>query len=172
MNGVWVIGVDPSSRKLAGVAMSVFDPDEYDLWLVKLKERDPIELRCLAAFRTARAFTRRIRRLYDPVEIVVFIEGPLVGRGGVKTTVIQSKVHGATIAGFVSGGAAFARESNASTVKKAVVGTGKAEKHEIMQWVADTYPDLHTEIDGDQDLADAMMHCRYGIDTMEKAGKL
>ena len=164
-----VLGVDPSSRKLAGVASPVSGQQEPLLWSVTLSSKLPIEIRCMQAYRASRRVVERIRRRYGVDEIGVFMEAPLVGRGGVKTTVIQSKVQGAALAGYIAGGAEWVREGNASHVKKSVVGKGNADKDEIMTWLSETWPELHAAVDGDQDLADAAMHWQHGLLTMRKA---
>lgn len=164
-----VLGVDPSSKKLAGIATPTSGNAEPLTWLVKLSDKLDIELRCLQAFWASRAVTERIRRRYGVDEIGVFIEDPLVGRGGARATIVQSKVQGAAAAGFMAGGADWVRGGNASHVKKEVIGKGNADKDEIMAWVLDTWPEIHAAIDGDQDLADATMHWHHGLMTMRKA---
>ena len=165
----WVVGVDPSSRKLAGVAAPVDGDDEvFALWVVVLPSARPIEERCLKAYATARSFAKRLMRADPTREVYVFIEAPLVGRGGVSTTVKQSKVHGATVAGFLAGGAVHVREESVSRVKKAVVGAGNATKEEIATWCEVWKPAISEAVEGDQDLTDAAMHLQYGISTIKK----
>ncbi|UVF61510.1 RuvC-like resolvase [Gordonia phage DalanDe] len=163
-----ILGVDPSSKKLAGVA-SPLDGSDPTLWLVTLPDKAPIEVRCQQARKAARAVVRRIIRMYGVDHVGVFMEAPLVGRGGVKTTVLQSKVQGAALAGYIDGGAEWAREANASRTKKLVIGKGNADKDEIMLWVEESYPDIFEMIEGDQDLADACMHWHAGLDIARKA---
>ena len=161
------MGVDPSSKKLAGVA-SPLDGSDPIYWH-RVLPNESIEVRCLSAYKSARAVIRRIQREFDADRVGVFMEAPLVGRGGVKTTVVQSKVQGAVLAGFISAGAEWAREANASRTKKQTIGKGNADKADIMLWVEETYPDIFEDIDGDQDLADACMHWHAGLEIARKA---
>lgn len=153
-----IIGVDPSSRKLAAVASSMGD-DRADIYVKALPQDKPTA--CLMAFEWMRSIVEE-----RDGDVYVFIELPVFGRGGPGSTIPQAQVNGALLAGGHSAGASVNLVNNAR-VKKEVVGKGNATKDDIREWVRDNWPTLYSQIETDQDLCDSAMIHRYGSQVVE-----
>lgn len=159
-----VVGVDPSSKKLAFVTTVEDGPPEAFTHVMKQKD---LYARAAEAYEVTYQWALELFDNADPLmEIHVFIEEPVVGRGGVYSTLAQSKVHGAIAAAFVNSGVCDSvRGTNNSTAKKKVVGKGNASKPEIKAWAKQYWKQLYIVADDgkDQDVIDAGMHNRYGV---------
>lgn len=151
-----IVGLDPSSRKIA-MAISV-DGGKPKLQTKTLGMHD-LPRACYQAHRYVRSVVKQYTA--QGHHVFLFIEGPVVGRGGVGSTLKQTKTNGAMQAGAVGGGASVT-EVNNSTWKKQVVGSGRAGKPEIKKWIKDCWPYAYELADGDQDLMDACAILRYG----------
>lgn len=144
-----LIGLDPSSRKIALVYT--------DLSLDDLHVRAfPLPQAVIPALALAYRLTRRFVRRFTSKghRVVLWIEEPVVGKGGAYATIKQSKVHGAIVAGAVAGGAEVDTVQN-STWKKTVTGKGNNSKVQVAQWVRKNWKTLSTLAGPDQDLIDA-----------------
>lgn len=166
-----IVGIDPSSLKIAFVWTG--DDNRVQHKIVKLPKDTDFAVRCEAAYSETGRLLRRIERRHPGEAIFVFIEEPVVGRGGAYATISQSKVQGAILAAAqrvkavekVSG-------ANNSTAKKTVVGKGNAKKPEITAWAAKYWRALYdaslTHLKGDQqDIVDAGMINRYGAHVLK-----
>lgn len=92
---------------------------------------------------------------------MAYIEAPLVGRGGAKTTVVQSYVNGVVQACFVKAG--FTVELVYAQIwKKVICGNGGASKSDVGRRVRSRWPSVSRACNGDQDLTDAAAICLYG----------
>lgn len=151
-----IIGLDPSSRKIA-LAISV-NGGKPTLRTKALGMND-MPRACGVAYRFVRSVVREYAS--DGHHVFLFIEAPVVGRGGVGSTLKQTKTNGAMQAGAFTAGASVV-EVNNKTWKKRVVGNGNAGKPQVKQWARDCWPYLHDLADGDQDLLDAGAILRYG----------
>ena len=151
-----IVGLDPSSRKIA-MAISV-DGGKPILQTKTLGMHD-LPRACYQAHRYVRSVVKQYTA--QGHHVFLFIEGPVVGRGGVGSTLKQTKTNGAMQAGAVGGGASVV-EVNNQTWKSKVVGSGRAGKPEIKKLVKDCWPYAYELADGDQDLMDACAILRYG----------
>lgn len=163
---VQVIGVDLSSRKIALVWET---EDGYDSQTISVKK---------AAFR-ARELNELQMELgpllskiaVNADETYVYIEAPVVGRGGARPTILQSQVDGVVQAvayPFATG----TYSVNNKTWKKAVVGNGNSKKEDVAAWLAADHPVLDRLCDADQDLVDAACVCLYGRDVIDRAATI
>jgi Holliday junction resolvasome RuvABC endonuclease subunit len=104
-------------------------------------------------------------RLFPTIDLPdaqVFVEAPLVGRGGVSSTLPQAYVSGALQ------GALWSRGANVSLVnvsrwKKVVIGKGNATKANVAEAVRLRWPDLYRRTKGDADCIDAVAIALYGL---------
>jgi Holliday junction resolvasome RuvABC endonuclease subunit len=161
-----VIGVDPSSRKLAAVISVIGDEPNVRYLTKALPQDKPVA--CLMAFEWMRAL---IEEESKRGEVCVFIELPVFGRGGPGSTIPQAQINGAIIAGAQIAGADVSLVNNAR-VKKEVVGKGNASKDDIRVWVKEAWPKLYAKIEKDQDLCDSAMIYVYGKRTVELRDKI
>lgn len=161
-----VIGIDPSSRKLAAVVSVIGDEDNVITITKPLPQDKPIA--CLLAFEWARTLVEEHQHRGD---VYAFIESPVLGRGGPGSTIPQAQINGALIAGLQMAGANVTPVNN-SRVKKEVVGRGNANKDDIRQWVHDYWNDLYVKIEKDQDLCDSAMIYQYGSQVVNLRDKI
>lgn len=162
-----VVGLDPSSRKLALVYASFGNQDDLRSKCYELP-KDVIPALALAHKVTYHFVKTWVDRGY---KVVLYIEEPVVGRGGAYATIKQSKVHGACIAGATAAGAHCAAV-NVSTWKKIVVGKGNASKVQVAQYVRKQWRILSKLAGPDQDLIDAGCIYSYARRQVESARDL
>lgn len=161
-----VIGIDPSSRKLAAVISVIGDEKNVEIITKPLPQDKPTS--CLLAFEWARVLVEKHSPRGD---VYAFIELPVLGRGGPGSTIPQAQVNGALLAGLQMAGAIVTPVNN-SRVKKEVIGRGNANKDDIRQWVHDTWNDLYVKIEKDQDLCDSAMIYQYGSQVVGRRDKI
>lgn len=151
-----VVGIDPSSKKLA---LCIDGPKNYQFHTIRLPAG--LYLAAGAAYREVFSCLDELGH-YDKVS--VYMESPLVGVGGVHSTIIQSQVGGAVVAA-VSNSLRPTKlyMVNVGTWKKKVVGNGHAKKPEVAEWLEKNWPEAYHEAAGDQDLIDAACINRYGV---------
>lgn len=155
-----VIGIDPSSRKLAAVYCELGSEPDVEHRTEKLPQDKPVA--CLTAYEWVRTLvlTRPIQPVYVAIEL------PVLGRGGPGSTIPQAQINGALLAGAQSAGATVILVNNARA-KKEVIGKGNASKDDIRKWVKTAWPRLYSDIKTDQDLCDSTMIYVYGRNTVE-----
>lgn len=145
-----IIGLDPSSRKIAMVYARYGATESLHSKVIALPQ-DVIPALALAY----KATRRMVKRYVDQgAEVVLCIEEPVVGKGGPYATIKQSKVHGAIVAGAVAGGARVSAVQN-TTWKKSVTGKGNHGKVQVAQYVRKNWRNLSKLAGPDQDLIDA-----------------
>lgn len=166
MNRPAVIGVDPSSRKLAAVYGIAGREHAVRFTTMKLPQDKPVA--CLMAYEWMRdlvASQKRYGKVYAAIEL------PVLGRGGPGSTIPQAQINGALLAGaHVAEGEAIL--VNNSHAKKQIIGKGNASKDEISGWVAEYWPDLYESIEGDQDLCDSAMIYRWGVKVADQRDRM
>lgn len=102
----------------------------------------------------------------------VYIEDPVVGRGGARPTILQAQVDSLIQVAAVRFAHLGCYSVNNKTWKKAIVGNGNANKEQVAAWLATTHPVLSRVVDGDQDLVDAACVALYGKSVVERAQQL
>lgn len=169
-DNIVIIGIDPSSKKLA--AVTTVGDGGPTVWTARLTSTD-IGERAAAAYGASLAFVRNLP-IGPESRVFVFIEDPVVGRGGARATIVQAKVHGAVVAAFHRSGKCEAiKVVNNSHAKKKIVGKGNASKDDIKEWCRVYWRQAYRAAGNgvDQDLLDAAMINRYGagvIQTMDR----
>lgn len=151
-----IIGLDPSSRK---IAMAISVNGGKPTLRTKALGLNNMPRACYVSQRYVRSVVKEYTD--QGHHVFLFIEAPVVGRGGVGSTLKQTKTNGAMQAGAFGAGANVV-EVNNQTWKKKVVGKGNAGKPEIKKWAKDCWPYVYELADGDQDLLDACAILRYG----------
>jgi Holliday junction resolvasome RuvABC endonuclease subunit len=157
-----IIGVDLSSRKIAAIVLS--DDDEPPLaqtMSVPKKASRADELLILSE--QAEAFFTLLSSRY------VFVESPVVGRGGARPTILQAQVDGLVQSLAVKCGHRAVYPVNNKAWKKAVVGNGNAAKGDTAAWLAAHHPVLGDLCGDDQDLVDAAGVALYGAGIISRA---
>lgn len=159
-----VIGIDPSSKHIALVARQPVTKTlavaKYDL---REKKNSPYKPEVAAEAKYAiEAFLDSVSRMAAPrAGKLVFLEDPLVGRGGVRATMVQSFVSGVIQAVFVQAGFDV-KLVNVKTWKRVVCGNGNATKEQVARVIGTKWPKAHRSAAGDQDIIDAAAICLYG----------
>lgn len=160
-----VVGIDPSSYKIAVVVTNDTDVD-YELRTAHLsKTKKP--LACKQAF----GFINGLIDSYEDGQMLVYLEAPVLGRGGARATIPQSIIDGAIITAFALRDVPVVMVNN-SKWKKIVCLNGHADKPKIAATVLQIWPQLYKEADGDQDLLDAACINRYGVKLAKAAERV
>jgi Holliday junction resolvasome RuvABC endonuclease subunit len=161
-----VIGIDPSSKKLAAAIVLPGSSLPTVLTTITLSE-DRAEA-CYQAAGWGQALVLK----YDPV--FVALEAPVMGRGGPGATIPQAFISGALQAGMASAlhgpipRDLMVKLVNNQSAKSSIIQIGNASKDDIADWVARVHPNVFTQCVTktgklDQDLCDAVMLACYGV---------
>ena len=165
-----ILGIDLSSRKLALFVIDAKTGKSVMCSTVeapkKMKPR-PEVLKYLHD-----SFSSDLRVGFRGGDFTVFIEHPLVGRGGAHATIVQAQVQGVVMSTAIQFGALGVYEVNVQSWKKAVVGHGGADKDTVKSWLIDHHPALAELAGDDQDLVDAACVAIYGRDVVERGSRL
>jgi Holliday junction resolvasome RuvABC endonuclease subunit len=172
-DGLTILGIDPSSTKLAIVVGDSRGLAVKDHLTVKLSATDRP-----SACKTAYDATLNVLMGQHHVAAVC-LEEPVMGRGGPGSTIPQAMISGAiqaAVAQFWALGNAWnegAEETefylaNNQSWKKAVLGKGGGDKDFIADWVKENEPVAFSQFVTprglvDQDLCDALCIYRYGV---------
>jgi len=185
MVGAVVIGIDPASKRLAFVARGVAAPghgdsNEYLAYkAVKLSKKSGPEA-CANGAKVTRHFIEAVWAKWpeckprhhdkedrtnrdDKLPVVAYVESPVVGRGGVRSTMAQAFTSGAVQATLHEAGIEV-RMANVSHWKKVVVGMGNAVKADVHAMIARRWPHFSERAGTDDDLNDAAAIALYGMD--------
>ena len=169
MKDILVLGIDPSSKKLAVVYSVLGKENEVKFKTKKLPQEKPEA--CSIAYEWLKGFIEDIRGDIPTKDIYVFIELPVLGRGGAGSTIPQAQINGAILAGAFSTGANVVPVNNVR-VKKEVIGKGNANKDAIKEWLSVAWAGLYKFIHEDQDLCDSAMIYTYGKQVVQLRDKI
>ena len=160
-NELIVIGVDAASSRAAFVALR--GREFFAMAVTKLGKTGGEA--CAAAHIATHDF---LDQLPWPVteSIQAYIEWPVLGRGGFRSTMVQAFTSGA-IQGALHERGCVTKGANVSSWKKAVVGKGNATKEDVSKSLRLRWPALYAEVGGDQDLCDASAIALYGKQLQE-----
>lgn len=166
MAGDLIVGVDPSSKTLALVGRNPTTKG----FVVKKAVLGPRHTPdcCLEALHACHDFLESMEGLGYPMSRNLFLEAPVVGRGGTRSTLVQAYVNGVVQAAFLQAGFTV-HLVNVSTWKKDVCGHGHAGKEAVAGVIADKWPAMFRQHGGDQDLLDAAALCIYGSRTLRRS---
>lgn len=152
-----VIGIDPASTKLALVALSS-DGRFLSSYIPKLGRSGGQS--CAGAMKATRAFVALAEDEFGTLDSA-YIEAPIVGRGGVRTTMVQCFTSGA-VQGILHEAGISTQIANVSSWKKRVVGKGNATKEEVAKYLRLRWASLYDMANGNQDLIDASCIAIFG----------
>lgn len=158
-----VMGVDPSSKKLAMVSR-VMGGSGFSAHAVELSKKNNSESCYLAYWKLRAAIDLELNRAgFEALR--VYLEKPVSGVGGPGATIPQAEVSGAmqTLLWelYEKGLDIDWRLVNNTTWKKHVIGNGAADKVKISAEMKKIWPDLWKN--HDQDIIDAGAICLYGM---------
>ena len=160
-NELIVIGVDPASARVAFVALR--GREFFTMAATKLGKTGGEA--CAAAWMTTHDFLDQLPwPVTEPIQ--AYVEWPVLGRGGFRSTMVQAFTSGA-IQGALHGRGCVTQGANVSSWKKAVVGKGNATKEDVGRSIQLRWPSLYAEVAGDQDLTDASAIAIYGKQLQE-----
>lgn len=159
-----VVGVDPSSKKIALVAYETITRSAYaqSHVLYKSGKQQPSHLG--QAVGVMRSFVQWAESVAPSGEKVAWVEDPLVGRGGVRTTMVQAFV-GGIIRGMLVDAGFTVHNVNVSTWRARLGIKAKgttAIKADTRRYVVTAWPKVEGLIGSDADLADAAAICLFG----------
>lgn len=171
-----IVGIDPSSKKLA---VTIFMPASNDIrsffYPLRKKANDTYTPKVAhSAYSTVELMVHKHHlRRYDTK---VFMEAPVIGRGGAKSTMVQAYVSGAVQAALLSLSIPVTLV-NVQVWKKDVVGNGAAGKPQVATAVQQRLSGLKLtahwqEINADQDIIDATALMMYGLRVSDRAEQL
>jgi len=151
------LGIDPASSKMSAVALA---GDDFLVRHYKRLGKSGGEA-CSSAWHTTNTMLAAIHTMWPGIPIFAFIESPVVGKGGVRSTMVQCFTSGAIQAALHDAGCQ-PQGANVSTWKKQVVGRGNATKDEVAKWLRLRRPAIHRAAEGNQDIVDAACIALYG----------
>lgn len=148
------IGVDLAATRLAAVVTigQAFHIERRTM------PKDPVD-RCVAAQKWIERIIMEHAALHP---VYVYVENPVLGRGGAAGTLPVAMIQGAVFAGAARAGATLVIGVNNTAWKKKIVGSGNASKPDIVTHVKKTWPRLYVEAKGNQDVCDAACIVLYG----------
>lgn len=151
-----VLGIDPASSKVAYAALV---GDECLIYTSKLGKSGG------QSCHNSHVYTRRviagIQKRWPGLPVYGFIESAVVGRGGVRSTMVQCYTSGA-IQGALYEQGIPTQIANVSSWKKQVVGKGNATKEDVGEYLRLRWPAIYARTGGNQDAIDASCIALYG----------
>lgn len=164
-----VVGVDPSARKIAiaskHLVLNVASTHVFTLY--KATEKQTVETMG-KALRDMALFVQWADDIAGNGEKCAWVESPLVGRGGVTTTMKQAYVGGIIRATLHEAGFKV-YDVNVSSWKADVIGNGRATKADVRRAVRTQWPKIESLAGNDGDLWDAAGIALYGERVLHKA---
>lgn len=166
MRRLVVVGVDPSSAKLAATIGTPGSEPHIQQRKCSLSRDKPKA--CRQAHEWIAAL---VQEQGEDADVYVFLELPVMGRGGPGSTIPQARINGAVTAGAEIAGATVVDVNNAHC-KKDVVGRGNATKDDIAAWCREAWPHAYKMCAKDQDLIDSVMIWYYGRGVIQMRKRL
>lgn len=156
-----IIGIDPAKTRLAAV---VWD-GKHRFWLERRSMPSDLVWCCDIAERWVRNLIKKYRDMIPlediDGEVWVFVEGPVLAKGGPYATIVQAQVQGSILSGARKLTKKVVQVHN-QTAKMRIVGYGNASKTDIKRCIKRLWPKLYVAAKGNQDLMDAAMIALYG----------
>lgn len=165
-----VIGIDPASTHIAFV---ILYKEHFRVTVSKnLGKSGPeachnARLLTLQTIDETKAWISKIDKTKTNLPIHCFYELPVLGRGGVRSTMVQCFTSGSVQATL------YERQCptypvNVSTWKKTVLGKGNADKREVGEYLRFRWDALYQSASGNQDVYDASAIALYGRQFLEQ----
>ena len=150
-----VLGIDPSSRKIAFFSLGTDGYSHTHVVQVPTKVKNRAVL-CAQIYTECYEYFELLDK-----SIPVFIEQPLMGRSA-HATIVQAQSNGVVQAAATLAGMERVYEVNVRSWKREVIGRGNADKAYIHSWLRSHHPSLADNAGDDQDLTDAAAVALYG----------
>lgn len=167
-----IIGIDPSSKSIAAAVYEMKGRRTRPHLVVKYTAESKKYEPWVAGWASNTVTSLMINYINETEQdITVFLESPIVGRGGVHPTIVQSYVSGAIQSAFAHRNIPLYLV-NVGEWKKATVGKGNADKEAVRNWVESASPKLFKMARQDQDMIDAIAIARYGVQITRTSRKL
>lgn len=166
MKPVGIIGIDPSSRKLASVSATLGQEQDYVIDTIALFPKDRPRS-CAVAAKWMRYLIAKQHETVD--DVYVFIEAPVLGRGGARATIPQAQVGGCLLGAAYASGAKDIVLVNNQRAKREIVGKGNASKDDIKAWTRLVWPAVFKEAGADQDVCDSAMIYAFGAKIVSRS---
>ena len=155
------LGIDPASTRIAYVAFSDNQEDDTFLYGFNKKLGKSGGEACAAVWKYTEAIVATIDNQWPEASINAFIESPVVGVGGVRSTMVQCFTSGA-IQGSLYERGITSQVANVSSWKKHIVGKGNATKDDVAEYLRHRWASLYREANGNQDIYDAACIALFG----------
>jgi hypothetical protein len=152
-----ILGIDPAATKVSFVAITDID---FFVQHHKRLGKSGGEA-CNSAWHVTNSLLFDINQVWPGATIFPFIESPVVGRGGVRSTMVQCFTSGAIQAALHNAGL-DTQGANVSSWKKVVTGRGNSTKPEVAKHLRLRWPALYRAAGGNQDIVDAACIALYG----------
>lgn len=165
-----VVGIDPSSKHIALVAKHPVTPTGM-VWKGDIRTGKGAykpEVAAEAMYQMQEALGQVAAMAGGNIGRVAYVEAPLVGRGGAKSTMVQAYINGVIQACLIQAGFKTYLV-NVQTWKSAVCGNGHADKADVQRLVKARWPSIGRACGSDSDKNDAAAICIYGEDVRRKA---
>lgn len=165
-----VVGIDPSSKHIALVAKHPVTPTGM-VWkgdVCKPRKAYSPDVAAEAMYQMQDVLGQVAAMSTGNIGRVAYVESPLIGRGGAKTTMVQSYVNGVIQACLIQAGFQVYLV-NVQVWKSAVCGSGHADKADVQRVVKARWPSIGRACGSDTDKNDAAAICLYGEDVRRKA---
>ena len=160
MSDLLVVGCDPSSKKLAFVAMYALDHVYVRTYQLRKQNSRYTPQACCAAKYACEALVDELARCGNPVTRQLYVEAPYTGVSPLSTNV-QAFVSGVIQACFVHAGYDV-QLVPPSTWKHEVCGSGAATKEQVRATIRSRWANVYDLAGGDQDVLDAAALALYG----------
>lgn len=158
---VLIMGIDPSSRKLAIIVTDTANPPnvlEKHVILMPPKKED---VTCGIVLRRFHPLLSAYQKMGYDVRVFIEKEVSVHGKGGAGAVIPQAEVMGVVLAVCYNLGVPVMKVEN-KTWKMSIVGNGNASKPQIAAWCSEYWKNAYDLANGDQDLIDASGINRYG----------
>lgn len=165
-----VVGVDPSAKKIALVATDTVTKTFFVYSFVLYKTGKQTTHSMGVAVGAMEGFIEHLRHV-SARDRYAWVEDPVVGRGGVRSTMVQAYISG-IVRGTLSQAGFIVYGVNQSTWKKQVCNNGGAQKPDVERVVKVAWPKIHPHVCDDGDLIDAAAINIFGQQVLARSAAL
>lgn len=162
-----VVGIDPSSRKIA-IVVNTASTNFISTYEVKQGTLRPQACGEIDEY-LGKLFTM-LRSSYGD-DLSVYVEEPVVGKNK-RAGILQGQIHGVALASALRSGITSVYSISNTAWKKETVGSGNAGKDACREWLEREHPGLASDCGGDLDLIDAACIAAYGRAVLARAGRV
>jgi hypothetical protein len=165
-----IVGCDPSSKKLAFFAIHPLTRTVMArAFVLRGNARYTPEGAAEAGHACAEMLTL-INPMGTPsTPMILFIEEPVVGRGGIRSSLVQAYINGVVQDWFTRAGYSV-RITHQSTWKSGLGIPQRGGKPEVLAAMKRLYPKDVRACGPDEDLLDAAALARYGVEAIRRGG--